>query len=93
MQEKFAPHMCSRYEVYKVAAYVLEATIQAAQKNTAASLTALEKAVRAEDSLIYSEPKRWMLPARQYLGALLLQQNKPGEAEKVYRDELIWNLG
>jgi hypothetical protein len=34
-----------------------------------------------------------MLPARQYLGAFLLTLKKPKEAEKVYREDLLWNPG
>ena len=53
----------------------------------------MKQAINAEDSLIYEEPKLWMLPARQYLGAFLLDMKRPGEAEKVYREDLIWNPG
>jgi hypothetical protein len=34
-----------------------------------------------------------MMPARQYKGAFLLTLNKPKEAEKVYREDLVWNPG
>ena len=47
----------------------------------------------AEDSLVYAEPNSWMLPARQYLGAFLLELNKPADAEKVYREDLVHNPG
>jgi hypothetical protein len=46
-----------------------------------------------EDSLIYVEPKDWLIPARQFLGAYLLQLNRPAEAEKIYREDLQWNPG
>ena len=47
----------------------------------------------AEDSLLYSEPKAWMLPARQYLGSFYLKMKQYKKAEKVYRDDLVWNPG
>ena len=34
-----------------------------------------------------------MIPSRQYLGALLLQMQQPGNAEKIYREDLAWNPG
>ena len=46
-----------------------------------------------EDSLIYVEPKDWIIPARQYLGAYLLTLRRPQEAEKIYRQDLEWNPG
>ena len=56
-------------------------------------MTAINAAIEAEDKLLYSEPKIWMLPARQYLGAYLMQLNKSAEAEAVYREDLVWNPG
>ena len=47
----------------------------------------------AEDSLLYTEPKAWMLPARQYLGSFYLKMKQYKKAEKVYRDDLVWNPG
>ena len=72
---------------------ILAATILFDQKKYGPAITAIKKAILAEDSLIYAEPKLWMLPARQYLGAFLLKLNKPGEAEKIYREDLLWNPG
>ena len=63
------------------------------QKKYSEALTAIKKAILAEDSLKYREPKLWMLPARQYLGAFLMKLNQPKEAEKVYREDLVWNPG
>lgn len=47
----------------------------------------------AEDRMFYSEPKDWLMPARQYLGAFYLRMGKPATAEKVYREDLSWNPG
>jgi hypothetical protein len=34
-----------------------------------------------------------MIPARQYLGAFYLKMGKPDLAEKIYREDLVWNPG
>jgi hypothetical protein len=93
LRDKFAPYSSSPYECSVIAENILAANIFFKQKKYNAAISAIKKAILAEDSLIYAEPKTWMLPARQYLGAFLLQLNKPGEAEKVYREDLVWNPG
>jgi tetratricopeptide (TPR) repeat protein len=93
LKEKFVPHTSSPYECALVAEGILQANILFGRKQYGAAVRSLESAIRAEDSLLYSEPKLWLLPARQYLGAFLLQMGKPKEAEKIYRDDLSWNPG
>lgn len=87
------PASSSSYEASLVAENILSATIFFQNKKYSEALTAIETAIRAEDSLIYAEPKEWMLPARQYLGAFLLTLNKPQKAETIYREDLAWNPG
>jgi tetratricopeptide (TPR) repeat protein len=72
---------------------ILAAVIMFSEKQSSPAIAALTRAINIEDSLIYSEPKDWMLPARQYLGAYLLKLGRPVQAEKVYREDLIWNPG
>jgi tetratricopeptide (TPR) repeat protein len=48
----------------------------------------LEEAVRLEDGLRYDEPEPLNFSARQWLGAVLLELNRPADAERVYRAEL-----
>jgi tetratricopeptide (TPR) repeat protein len=48
----------------------------------------LRQAVEAEEALQYDEPPGWMQPVRHALGALLLADNRPLEAEEVYREDL-----
>ena len=90
---KFAPHTSSPAECAVVAENILDATLNFSRKKYTEAYTAINKAIAAEDKLIYSEPKIWLLPARQYAGAFLMQQKRWKEAEKVYRDDLIWNPG
>jgi predicted Zn-dependent protease len=53
-----------------------------------AATEALELAVREQDSLAYMEPPPFYFPTRQALGAVLLAQNRAGDAELVYRADL-----
>ena len=93
LRVRFAPHRSSPYECSVVAENILIANLAFHQKKYNDAFTAIQKAILAEDSLIYAEPNTWMLPARQYLGVFLLKLKKPKEAEKVYREDLRWNPG
>ncbi|MHA4844564.1 tetratricopeptide repeat protein [Flavitalea antarctica] len=93
LRVKFSPMMSTPFECSMVAENILHATMLFNQKKYEPAFTAIKKAIHAEDSLIYSEPNLWMLPARQYLGAFLLQLKKAEEAEKIYREDLKWNPG
>ena len=53
----------------------------------------LRAAVRHEDALRYSEPSPWMMPTRHALAALLLEQGKVEEAERLYREDLAKHPG
>ena len=93
LQRRFAFAWNTPYECSVVAEHILLANMAFNQKKYNEAFTAIQKAILAEDSLLYAEPSSWMLPARQYLGAFLLKLNKPKEAEKVYHEDLVWNPG
>jgi tetratricopeptide (TPR) repeat protein len=76
-----------------IAENILRASILFSEKQYDTAIDCLHKAIRMEDSLVYIEPKDWLIPARQYLGAYLLQLKKFHEAEKTYREDLVWNPG
>jgi len=76
-----------------VAAGILEGELLFSQKKTDEAVAVLGRAVQREDAMAYSEPKDWLLPARQYLGARFLQMGRPAEAERVYREDLVHNPG
>lgn len=76
-----------------IAEGILHAAILFSREENNAAISSLTDAIRIEDSLIYTEPKDWMIPARQFLGAYLLKLGKPALAEKVYREDLVWNPG
>jgi hypothetical protein len=81
----------SPVEIAAIARKVLEGVVAISRNERAKGFAALEEAVKLEDKLIYTEPKDWPLPSRQFLGAYLLRSGKPALAEKVYREDLVFN--
>jgi tetratricopeptide (TPR) repeat protein len=74
--------------VLRVGIEVLDGELAAAQGNYDTAIAHLDRAVRYEDALIYTEPDDWHQPVRHNLGAVLLQAGRPVEAESVYWDDL-----
>ena len=70
---------------------MLAGDIAARRKDVDAALLHLERAVRFEDALMYTEPPDWPEPVREMLGAVLLDAGRPVEAEAVYWDDLKRN--
>src|SRR5437763_845435 len=77
--------------VLTIAQEVLAGNIAAAKKNYDEAVAHLERAVRLEDALVYTEPAEFHYPPRHALGAVLLEANRPGEAETVYWEDLKRN--
>lgn len=71
-----------------IARYILMGTIAAKENVTAAALNYFKIAVATEDSLVYNEPRDWLIPARHYLGNFLLSKKRYKEAEIVFRKDL-----
>jgi tetratricopeptide (TPR) repeat protein len=67
---------------------VLGGEIAAAKKNYDEAVAHLERAVRLEDALVYTEPAEFHYPPRLALGAILLEAKRPAEAETVYWEDL-----
>lgn len=78
----------SLQELAAIGVAMLEGELAASHEHWPAAIRAYRRAVQLEDALLYSEPPDWMLPPRQYLGAVLLAAGQPREAERVYRDDL-----
>ena len=70
---------------------VLAAEIAAAAGQYDVAIAHLDKAVRLEDSLVYTEPSEFHYPPRQALGAILLEAGRAAEAETVYWEDLRRN--
>ncbi len=74
-----------------IAAGILKGELFYAEGKNTDAIAAFTTAIEEEDKLIYREPQEWLLPARQYLGALLLKMKQPALADKVYREDLLAN--
>lgn len=74
--------------VLSIAALVLEGELEGKAKNYEASIALFEKAIALETSLNYNEPSDWHYPARQSLGAVLLDAKQYSAAEQVYLADL-----
>ncbi len=81
----------SAYDASVIAENILKGVIAEKQNQYSVSIDFYSKAVLAEDHLVYNEPRDWLLPARQYLGNLLLKTGNYKEAIKVFKKDLIIN--
>ncbi|HKY22252.1 MAG TPA: hypothetical protein VJM31_13645, partial [Vicinamibacterales bacterium] len=75
--------------VLEIAAISLDARIAAARSEHDRSIKLWQQAVAATDSLPYDEPPVWFYPIRESLGAALLAADRPADAERVFRDDLV----
>jgi tetratricopeptide (TPR) repeat protein len=71
-----------------ILAGILEGEIARAAGDLPAAIAAFERAVVADDALDYDEPEPLPVPARHWLGAALLEAQRAGDAERVYREDL-----
>lgn len=74
-----------------VAQLILKGVIAEGRKNNTAAINFLQQAVKAEDHLIYNEPRDWPIPARQFLTNVLLKAGKYDEAIAVLKRDLVIN--
>ena len=84
----FDPAGGTAQERLRVGQHHLRGELAAARGDLEAAAAALEEAVWVQDSMNYIEPPAWYFPARQALGAVLLQDGRAAEAEAVYRKDL-----
>lgn len=73
----------------KIAYEIAKGELEAKKKKYSDAITDLKKAVELEDQLRYDEPPTWFYPCRQNLGAVLIDDGKYAEAEKVYKENLM----
>lgn len=79
------------YDAARVAQLLLLGVIAENEKNYNIAVNYLQKAVTAEDNIIYNEPRDWPLPARQYLGDALIKAGRYNEAIPVLNKDLFIN--
>jgi tetratricopeptide (TPR) repeat protein len=85
----FSPNTAAA--IFAIAPEVLAGELAARRKDYDRAIAHLERGVRLEDSLVYTEPAEWHYPVRQALAAVLLEAGRPREAETVYWDDLRRN--
>ena len=74
-----------------VAEKLLEGIIAEQENDLASAVQLFTEAASKEASMIYNEPKDWLLPARQYLGAVLLKAGSYSKAAIVFKEDLKEN--
>lgn len=74
--------------VLTLSAAILSGELAAKRGEIESALSHLERAVRIEDGLAYMEPPDWDHPVRLNLAAVLLEAQRPEEAEVVYWEDL-----
>jgi tetratricopeptide (TPR) repeat protein len=75
-------------KLFGVLAGILEGEIALSSGSQSAAVTAFERAVAIEDSLVWDEPEPLPFSARHWLGAGLLESKRAADAEQVYRADL-----
>ena len=86
-------------DIIDIAGNVLEGEYLAARGQHAEAIAVLQKAMTAEDGLLYQEPPDWYYPVRETLGNVMLKAGKFAEAEAMFRSDLTmypengWSLG
>jgi tetratricopeptide (TPR) repeat protein len=85
----FSPNLAR--SILEIGPEVLAGELAAARKQYDVAIAHLEKAVRLEDALVYTEPSEWHYPPRHALGAILIEAGRPAEAETVYWEDLRRN--
>ena len=89
---KLNPDNFSRaYDAALIAQNLLQGVISEEQKQYNQAVIYYQKAVSAEDNLIYNEPRDWPIPARQYLGNALIKAGKNGKAITIFNKDLTIN--
>jgi tetratricopeptide (TPR) repeat protein len=77
----------------RIAKFILEGEIHFDTNAHDAAIKSFQSAIEIEDNMVYREPQDWLIPTRQFLGARLLAMQRPQEAEKIYREDLMLHPG
>lgn len=70
---------------------LLAGTIALKENRMTDAIDAFEKAAVAEENMVYTEPRDWMLNPKHFLGNAYLQHKNGVNAEKVFRKDLMNN--
>ena len=67
---------------------ILEGEVLRQAKDLDGAIKAFERAAKFEDQFVYDEPEPLVFSPRHWLGAALLEADRPADAERVYKEEL-----
>jgi hypothetical protein len=81
------------HDVLPIGRLMLEGELAYRERRFDDAWAALEKAIAAEDKLVYDEPPGWMIPVRHAMGALLVEAGEFERAEKLYREDQVKHPG
>jgi tetratricopeptide (TPR) repeat protein len=81
----------SSKDLLNLASQILDARVATARGSKDEAMSHWQKAVELQDALRYNEPPEWYYPVRESLGAALLADGKPTDAEQVFREDLKRN--
>lgn len=74
--------------LFELANNSLLARISESRGDISGAIDHWRAAVIIEDQMIYHEPPDWYYPVRESLGAALLRNRRPRDAERVFREDL-----
>ena len=75
----------------RVAEKILEGVLAEEKHDLTKAQALFKEAADMEEGMLYNEPRDWQLPARHYLGQVLLKMSAYAQAEKVYKEDLAVN--
>ena len=75
-------------DLLAIAQHVLAGELTYKKGQVKDAIAHLQQAVAVEDGLNYDEPPAWYYPARQSLGAVLLDAGRAAEAEMMFQKDL-----
>ena len=75
----------------KVANDLLAGTIALKEKNYPEAIAAYSRAAAREESMVYTEPRDWILNPKHYLGQAYMLAGQFANAEKIFRKDLEYN--
>jgi tetratricopeptide (TPR) repeat protein len=77
--------------IVELARHLATGELAVRQRKFGEAVAELQRAVEMQDAQRYNEPPTWHYPARQSLGAALLEAGRHGDAEVVFREDLRRN--
>lgn len=81
------------HDALPIARHMLDGELAYREGRLEDAWAALERAIEAEDKLLYDEPPGWVVPVRHAMGALLMECGEYARAEKLYREDQVAHPG